>query len=128
MIVPVWHTGGMKRPHASDDVRERALAAVDGGHRVADVAAFFQNDPSTIYRWLRQRTRTGSGLARPRPGRARLVEHDQEAALRAQVAAHPDGTLAEQCRRWLAEHGVQLSVSTMRRAIRRLGITLKKRH
>ena len=38
----------MKRPHASDDVRERALASVDGGHRVADVAAMFRVDPSTL--------------------------------------------------------------------------------
>ncbi len=117
----------MKRPHASDDVRERALAAVDGGRRVADVAAFFGNDPSTIYRWRRQRARTGSGLARPRPGRARFLGGDQEAALRAQLAAHPDATLAEHCRRWLADHGSQLSLSTMRRAIGRLGVTLKKR-
>ncbi|MDQ3655702.1 MAG: helix-turn-helix domain-containing protein [Chloroflexota bacterium] len=117
----------MKRAHASDDVRERALAAVDAGHRVADVAAFFQNDPSTIYRWRRQRARTGSGLLRPRPGRTRLLGADQETALRAQLAAHPDATLAEQCRRWVAEHGGRLSLSTMRRTILRLGITLKKR-
>jgi len=117
----------MQRPHASDDVRERALAAVDAGHRVADVAAFFQNDPSTIYRWIRQRTRTGSGLARPRPGRARVLGAEQEPALRTQLAAHPDATLAEHGRRWLAEQGVDLSLSTMRRAILRLKITLKKR-
>ena len=127
MVVPFWHTWEMKRPHASDDVRERALAAVDAGHRVADVAAFFQNDPSTIRRWLRQRARTGSGLARPRPGRARLVGREQEATLATQLATHPDATLAEHCRRWLDEHGVRLSLSTMRRAILRLGITLKKR-
>jgi len=117
----------MKRPHASDDVRERALAAVDAGRRVADVAGFFGNDPSTIRRWIRQRTRTGSGLSRPRPGRARLIGAAQEAALRTQLAAHPDATLAEHCRRWLAEHGVRPSLSTMRRALLRLGITLKKR-
>jgi len=115
----------MQRPHASDDVRERALAAVDAGHRVADVAAFVQNDPSTIDRWIRQRTRTGSGLARPRPGRARVL--GAEPALRTQLAAHPDATLAEHGRRWLAEQGVDLSLSTMRRAILRLKITLKKR-
>ena len=45
----------MQRPHASDDVRERALASVDGGYRVADVAAMFRVDPSTIRRWCRQR-------------------------------------------------------------------------
>lgn len=127
MIVPVWHTLLMKRPPASDDVRERALAAVDGGRRVVDVAAFYGNDPSTIRRWLRQRARTGSGWARPRPGPTRLLGADQEAALAAQLAAHPDATLAEHCQRWRTAHGVRLSLSTMRRAILRLGITLKKR-
>ena len=117
----------MKRPHASDDVRERALAAVDGGRRVADVAAFFGNDPSTIYRWLRQRRATGSGLSRPRSGRPPLLGADDWPALQAQVAAEPDATLAEHCQRWQATHGVRPSLSAMSRWLRDLGFTLKKR-
>lgn len=93
----MWQTGRMKRPHASDDVRERALAAVDGGRRVADVAAFSQNDPSTIRRWIRQRVRIGSGWSRPRSGRPRLLGASDAAALQAQVVSHPDATLAEHC-------------------------------
>ena len=117
----------MKRPHASDDVRERALAAVDAGHRVVDVAAFFQNDPSTIRRWVRQRARTGSCRVRPRSGRPRRIDPAEEVALRAQVAAFPDATLAEHCAHWQATQGVAVSVPTMGRALRRLGFTLKKR-
>ena len=49
------------------------------------------------------------------------------AALAAQVAATPDATLAAHCARWEAAQGVRLSVATMSRTIRRLGITLKKR-
>ncbi len=115
----------MKRPHASDDVRERARAASDAGHPVADVAAFFQHDPSTIRRWIRQRT--GSGLARPRAGRPRLVAAAQEPALEAQVAAHPDATLAHHCQLWQEAHARSLSVATMSRRLRGRGITLKKR-
>ena len=117
----------MKRPHAADDVRERALAAVDGGRHVADVAAFFGNDPSTIYRWRRQRAKTGSGLARPRSGRMPLMPPAQQPALVAQVEAHPDATLAWHCQQWQATHGVQVSLSTMSRWLRRLGVTLKTR-
>ena len=123
----VWQTGPMKRLHASDDVRARALAAVDGGHCVADIAAFYQNDPSTMRRWLRQRARIGSGLSRPRSGRPRLLGVDDDTALQAQVVSHPDATLAEHCRGWEAAHGMQVSPSTMRRALLRLGITLKQR-
>lgn len=117
----------MKRPHASDDVRERALAAVDAGHRVADVAAFFQNDPSTIYRWRRQRASTGSGLSRPRSGRPSLLQPAQVPALTAQVAARPDATLAEHCAQWEHAQHCRPSLSTMSRWLRELGFTLKKR-
>ena len=117
----------MKRPHASDDVRERALAAVDGGCRVADVAAFFQNDPSTIYRWLRQRAGTGSGLSRPRSGRPSRLGPAQAAELDAQVAAHPDATLAEHGARWETTHGFRPSLSAMSRWLRERGFTRKKR-
>ena len=116
----------MKRPHASDDVRERALAAVDEGRPVADVAAFFQNDPSTIRRWIRQRRATGSGLSRPRSGRPRKIPPEQEPALTAQVAAHPDATLAMHCQLWQAAHGARVGVSAMRRRLLALGLTLKK--
>jgi transposase len=117
----------MQRPHASDDVRERAMAAIDEGRSVADVAAFYRNDPSTVRRWMRQRARTGTARARPRSGRPRLIGPAQEPALRAQVQAHPDATLAEHCVRWETAHGVRVGVSTMGRALRRLGLTLKKR-
>jgi len=117
----------MKRPHASDDVRERALAAVDGGHLVADVAAFYQNDPSTIYRWLRQRRRTGSGLARPRSGRPSLAAPAQLAALDAQVATQPDATLTQLCAWWESAFAVRPSLSAMSRWLRERGLTRKKR-
>ena len=117
----------MKRPHASDDVRERALASVDGGHRVADVAAMYRVDPSTVRRWRRQRRRTGTHRVRPRPGRTRLIVPADEPALRVQVAAHPDATLAQHCQLWKDSHGVRVSVPTMGRSLARLGITLKKR-
>lgn len=117
----------MLRPHASDDVRERALAAIDAGRSVADVAAFYRNDPSTIRRWIRQRRATGSARVRPRSGRPCLLTPAQEPALASQVAAHPDATLAEHCAQWAAQTGVAVSVSTMGRWLRRLGLTLKKR-
>ena len=117
----------MKRPHASRDVRERALAAVDAGRSVADVAAGVRTDPSTVRRWRRQRDRTGSGAPRPRSGRPRLVRDADGAALLAQVAAMPDATLADHCARWAQDRGVRLGLSTMSRALRRLGVTLKKR-
>ncbi len=117
----------MNRPHASDDVRTRALAAIDAGKSVTDVAAFFQNDPATIRRWIRQRTRTGSGLSRPRSGRPPLIPVSAHTDLRRQVAADPDATLAGHCAHWQERTGVRVSLSTMGRMLRALGLTLKKR-
>lgn len=117
----------MKRPHASNDVRARALAAIDDGKSVAEVATFFRCDPSTVRRWIRRRTRTGSSAAGTRSGRPRLIGPDQEAALRQQVADHPDATLAQQCQQWETATGTAVSLSTMSATLRRLGITLKKR-
>ena len=117
----------MNRPHASNDVRARALAAIDDGKSVTAVATFFRCDPSTIRRWIRRRTRTGSSAAGTRSGRPPLIGPDQEADLRQQVANYPDATLAEQCQRWLAATGTTVSLSTMSATLRRLGITLKKR-
>jgi transposase len=117
----------MRRPHASDDVRERALAAVEDGHRLGDVAAMFRVDLSTLRRWRRRHRLTGSVHTLPRSGRPRRIGVADEAALHAQVFAHPDATLAEHCQLWQHAHGVAVSVPTMGRALRRLGLTLKKR-
>lgn len=93
---------------------------------MADVAAFFQNDPSTIRRWIRQRRATGSHRARPRSGRPRKIPPDQEPDLVAQVAAHPDATLTMHCQLWQTSHGVPVGISAMRRRLLALGLTLKK--
>lgn len=117
----------MNRPHASNDVRARALAAIDDGKSVSAVASFFRCDPSTIRRWIRRRTRTGSSDAGTRSGRPPLIGPTQESRLRQQVADHPDATLAAHCQQWLAATGATISLSTMSLTLRRLGITLKKR-
>ena len=117
----------MLRTQASRDVRERALAALDAGRSVADVAACVQVDPSTLRRWRRQRAATGETGPRPRSGRPRRVVPAQHDALLAQVRATPDATLAEHCAQWTETTGVRLSSATMRRTLRRQGLTLKKR-
>jgi putative transposase len=111
----------------SDDIRERAVAAVEAGQSVADVAACCQNDPSTVRRGVRRARQTGSVKTRPRSGRPPVITPEQEAQLRSQVAAHPDATLAEHCARWEAAHGVRPSLTTMSRMLRILGLPLKKR-
>lgn len=110
----------------SADLRERLLGAIDAGLPLAEAARLFRVCPSTIRRWQSRQRRTGSVAARPRPGRTPRIGPVQAATLRAQVAAHHDATLAQHCAHWETAQGVRVSVATMSRVIRRLGITRKK--
>ena len=121
---------GWRRGKAySQDLRERVLAAVDGGMAVAEAAALFRVSVSYIYKVRLRRRRTGETRARPQPQRCHLarklaVHHE---AISAEVAARPDLTLAE-LRAWLSEeHGVTTSVGGLWNTLERLGLTLKKR-
>ena len=110
----------------SADLRERLLGAIDAGLPLAEAARLFGVCPSTIRRWRQRQRTTGSVMARPRSGRAPRIGWKQAATLQAQVAAAPDATLAVHCVVWEQQQGVRVSVATMSRVIRRLGITLKK--
>jgi transposase len=83
--------------------------------------------PSTVKRYLQRQEQTGSLARTPIVGGVRSIRGEQEAALVAQVGAHPAATLAEHCTWWEQAYGVRLSIATMSRAIRRLGWTRKKR-
>ena len=110
----------------SADLRERLLGAIDAGLPVAEGARLLGVCPSTIRRWRARQRTEGTAAARPRPGRTPRIGPAQATALAAQVAADDDATLAAHCARWEADQGVRLSVATMSRTLRRLGITLKK--
>ena len=109
------------------DLRQRVVAAVQGGHPKAEVAALFGIDRSTVNRYLR-RDATGDLAPTPLPGRAPRISRSQHDALRLQLHLHPADTLAEHCRRWEAVHGVRVSIATMSRAIHRVGWTRKTGH
>lgn len=109
----------------SNDLRERILAAVDnheGSRR--KLAARFRVNVSTITRLLQLRRRTGSIAPRPHAGgKPPTLDRDGLERLRRLVAARPDATL-EQLR---DELGVGGSIMIVFRALKRLGITRKKK-
>jgi transposase len=81
---------------------------------------------SSLRRWKRKQAAGASLEPGHSPGGPRKITADAEAALRAQVAATPDATLAEHCAQWAAGHS-PVSPATMSRALTRLGLPLKKR-
>lgn len=109
------------------DLRERLLTAEDAGLSAAEIARTFGVSRRTLRRWRQWRRERGSLADQPRAGRPPAIPPEQEDALRAQVTAHPDVTLAEHCRRWQTAHGVAVSEATMCRRLAALGLPLKQR-
>jgi transposase len=117
----------MGKPY-SQDLRERVIAAVDGGVGAYAAASLFRVSVSYIYKVLGRRQTTGETTARTgRAGRkAKLAAHDE--ALRARVTLIPDATL-EELQAWLAsERKVEVSIGCLWNRLRRLKLPLKKSH
>src|ERR1700733_11361586 len=85
----------MSRPY-SDDLRSRAVAAVDGGMSCRQAAKVFSVGVSSVIRWVQRRRTTGRVSPRPMGGDrgSRIVGADREWLL-ARIVAKPDLTLEE---------------------------------
>ena len=111
----------------STDLKERLVRAVANGLPMREAARRFEVAVTTVKRAVVQQRETGSLERRPIPGRPRAISREQEAVLRARLAAAPDATVLEHCAWWEEHQGQQVSEVTMWRAVRRLGWTHKKR-
>lgn len=109
----------------SQDLRERVIRACDdrAGSRQF-IAALFGVSTAWIRRLLQRRRETGSFAALPSGG-ARNVKMDEPRCgrLLVLVTEQPDATLAELHDRL----GAPVHLSTIGRALTRLGLTLKKK-
>ena len=113
--------GGPMRAY-SMDLRERALLDSDAGMKAADVAAKYRVSGSWV-RLLKQRRRdTGEVAPRVQRQGRRGMREPHLHTVAALLAAHPDRTLAE-LKDALA---TPASVPTVWRAVRALGLTVKK--
>ncbi len=111
----------------SRDLRERLLQAWASGLAAAEIARTTGVSPSSLGRWKAKQAAGVSLTPGVSTGGPRKITPDDEPALRAQVAATPDATLAEHCAQWSAAGHVAVGLSTMSRALLRLGLPLKKR-
>jgi transposase len=113
----------------SKDLRLKVVDAVDWGIPRKEVIRIFGVSLPTIERYIRRR-REGEDLApNPSPGRTPTIGAtvEQRRALWAQLESNKDATLERHCELWEHEYGARVSISTMSRAIRKLGWTYKKR-
>src|SRR5215211_1504614 len=112
----------------SEDLRQRVVAAVDGGMPRREVSRLFGVSRATLVRYLQLRRETGGLAVRPRPGPPPIKTAALQAALLPRLEAAPDATLEEHCTWWAERSGVRVSTATMSRVITKsLGWTRKKR-
>ena len=114
----------------SMDLRERVVAAWErgeGGYET--VAAMFGIGSATLKRLVRRKRETGSLEPDPPPkGFPPVLSGPRLRSLALLVARHPDATTAELTELLNQRISVTVSRSAVVRALKRLGVTRKKRH
>ncbi len=111
----------------SDDLRERVVAAVEGGMSCRAAAARFGVSAASAIRWRQLARQHGTPAAKPQGGDRRSASIEDHASLiHAALERRSDITLDE-LRLELAGHGVSTSVTGLWRFFARHRITRKKR-
>ena len=107
----------------SMDLRERGVADREVGLRTAEVADKYRVSPAWVRRLLRRYRQTGQLAPKPRTRYRAPLLPPHRPPLAALSAAQPDATLAE----LRTALGGPVGLSTVWRAVHRLGLTVKKR-
>ena len=111
----------------SQDLRERVVAATDGGMSCRAAAARFGVSAASAIRWRQLVVRHGTPAAKPQGGDRRAARIDAHATfILDAVKAKDDITLAE-LQVLLAERGTSVGIGTLWRFFNRHRITRKKR-
>lgn len=107
----------------SQDLREKAIAAIDRGVPKSEVITMFNISRDSLDRWLKRRLEAGSVAATQGYQRGhshRIIDWDR---FRAFVRLHGDKTQAELAELWYDP----VSARTISRALAKIGFTRKKR-
>jgi putative transposase len=110
----------------SQDLRERAIAALEAGKTQAEVAAQFQIHKSTLEKWWYRWRDTGSCAALPPASGPKRTLQAAEKFIREEVKKQPDLTLEELCERVQKAKGLVASRSMMCRELKLLKLPRKK--
>jgi transposase len=110
----------------SMDLRERIVHAVERGSSIREAARRFAVSPSAAIKLMQRVRATGSAAPARSGGQRPRVLGRHEADLRRLVEATPDLALAELQMELQRRCGVQAGLSTIHKALRRLGLRHKK--
>jgi transposase len=110
------------------DLRLKVLDATDRGISRSEVVRTFGVSMPTLERYLRRRRQGGDLAPKPSPGRTPSIcaTVEERRMLWEQLEENNEATLERHCELWEGKGKARVSVSTMSRAVRRLGWTFKK--
>ena len=109
----------------SEDLRKKIVVAVERSMSKAQAARLFDVSLSSVKRYSRIASQGESLRPRKSPGRPRKVDEKAQALLKEDVKERPAATISQ--RRRFLEHITEtdLSDSTVRRLMKRLGFSQK---
>lgn len=113
----------------SKDMRERVVQAYfEEGQTYQELAARFHVSTASVCRWVNLKLKTGDVDPKPHGGGTpfKIGEPEYE-VLRSFIEARPGQTCLQLADDWSALYNVEVSASSMYRAIRRAGIKFKRR-
>jgi transposase len=110
----------------SRDLRQRVIRSWQRGRAKTWIAREFGIGLSTVKRSIKRYEQTGDVRPQQQARMQPKIGQADQAALQAQVDAHADATLEEHIALWAASHGVQVSPSTMCRALQKIDRPRKK--
>src|SRR3712207_60289 len=108
-----------------EDLRKKIVAALERGMSKAHAARTFSVSLSSVKRYARTVRQGESLMPKKSPGRPRKVDEKAQALLEKDVEERPAATVSQ--RRRFLEHitGTEMSDSTVRRLMKRLGFSQK---
>jgi transposase len=115
----------MGKPY-SDDLRERAVLALEAGYTRVEVAELYGLSLSSVGRYIKRKRERGSVSPEKFGGYKRPALEPHADLVRRFVAERPESTLAELQAR-LAKERVRVSQTAIFRFLRRLKLTFKKK-
>ena len=110
----------------SENLRKKIVAAIEQrGMSKAEATRAFDVSLSSVKRYARTARRGDSLTPKKSPGRPRIVDEKAQVLLKEDVKERPAATISQ--RRRFLEHitGTDLSDSTVRRLMKRLGFSQK---
>lgn len=111
----------------STDLRQKIIEAHRRGHgSQRAIAEFFGVSVSFVEKLLQRYRTTGTFTAKPHGGgQKRRLDADADQHILAWIQAQPDLTLAQLQTKTYQELGISLSLATLCRNLKRLGLTRK---